>query len=127
MFKHHKYCVVEISGLLVAYEDERHVINVFVIDADSELKGRLLSIEANNFKAREALLGTANSERIRITDQKFIGFLVENAPAINHSCYKHVLEARITSTVSPVETEVQFTEVSQAVIKDSTKTLKYDG
>jgi len=119
MFKHHKYCVVETTGLLVGYVDLYGRLNVFVFDWDNALKATLLDRAAKNAPDLEAQLSGYCGGKIKITDPALLDFIEQTLPPTGYGCLRYLQDVRITGSVNMIDDEVHFAEVSQATLDDN--------
>lgn len=108
MFRHHKYCVVEVSGLLLGYEAPHGVLTLYLLDG-----------AANLAQSRDG-------QKLRVCDPEFVEFVRLNASQRDGSACRHELEARITGTVDMDGKEVQLLGVSDAIMKDGDRVLRYE-
>lgn len=126
MFEHHKYCVVEASGVLLGYRNENNLLQMYVLDADNGVQADFLNNSFNDRAVFEESFVAYPGEKIKITDPMFVEFIYQNMSAMEHSFIRYLLDVRVTSTVSIDGDEVQFPQVSRAFLKDSLQTLIYE-
>ncbi|GAB3103039.1 hypothetical protein G8770_09795 [Aestuariicella hydrocarbonica] len=124
MFQHHKYCVIDVSGLLVAYEDREGRLNLYLIEGADAHKAFLM-----NYDGADPLAGIdqANEgrDKIQIADAGLEDYLVAKAVPLRHSIYTCLLDAKITGTVDVNDQVVQLWGITQAVLNGQGKTLTY--
>ncbi len=112
MFKHHKYCVIEATGVLTATEDDRGTLQLYLHDYPSS------PTESNASHRTEG-------QAIRISDQGLVDFVKRHAsPGGNPDC-RYRLQARITGNVNMDGGETYLTDVTAAVLVDGNRTLTY--
>jgi hypothetical protein len=111
MFKHHKYCVIEVSGLLVAVENARGVLGVYLLDNGVKMDGLSLVDD--------------KSKRVRVTDTDLIEFIRQRLQRGDGEC-KFSGQAQLAGTVDMDDGEAQLSYVSQAFIHDKERLLKYE-
>lgn len=110
MFKHHKYCVIEISGLLVGMEDASGLLNVYLLDG------------ADGSTARDA---DDKSKRVRILDPALIEFICREIQRSESGC-RFSCPAQVAGPVGVDGDEIHLSYVSQAFIHDKDRLLKYE-
>lgn len=124
MFKHHKYCVIEVSGLLVAIEDPAGPLNVYLLDGADGAASRHLAGDTD-VKIKGLPPAGDKSQRVRITDPGLIEFICRVLQRRDGEC-QFGCQARVTGTVGVDGGEVQLSYVSQAFIHDKERLLKYE-
>lgn len=109
MFKYHKYCVIEASGIVVGVEGVAGSLDFYLIDREADDTPTL----------------SADSERIIIADPALIDYLMQHGPKSRDARYPYRMQARITGTVSMDGEEVSLLEVSEAFLQDGKKSYRY--
>jgi len=124
MFNHHKYCVIDVSGLLVAVEDPAGVLNVYLLDgvdgSSSRHSGGDAAIDLEGLS-----LADDKSKRVRITDPDLIEFVCRLSKR-STSGYRFSYQARVAGAVELDGGEVRLSHISQAFIYDKDRLLKYE-
>lgn len=124
MFKHHKFCVVDVLGLLVAYETPQHSLDMYLLESSTEMKARLLRSTPAEARELEVQLQAAN-QRIKIADPLLLAFVRQRAASHPHPAYHYLMEAHITGTLDLDTGGVQFHQVSRAVLQDRNGAITY--
>jgi len=124
MFKHHKYCVIEASGLLVAVSDSNGARNVYLLD---NVEGPPVQAVGNGKAEMDALLLAADKgKKVRIADPALIEFICQLLQSHDDDGHPSAWRAQVTGTVDVDGGEVQLSYVSQAFIHDKGGLLKYE-
>lgn len=124
MFKHHKFCVVDVLGLLVAHESPQHTLDVYLLDSSAEMKARLRNSTPAEARALEMQLQAAN-QRIKIADSALLAFIRQQVAQLQlqqqfqHPAYHLLTDAHITGTLDLDTDGVQFHQVSRAVLQSA--------
>lgn len=121
MFKHHKYCVIDVSGLLVAFEAPKGLLDVYLLDGATSYR----SGSNDDAKMQGMLPAGDKSKRIKITDPGLIEFLCRELPRGEGECRFSCL-ARVAGPVGVDGGDVQLSYISQAFIHDKGRLLKYE-
>ena len=124
MFKHHKFCVVDVLGLLVAVENPQRTLDVYLLESSAEMKTRLLRSTAAEARALEIQLQAAN-QRIKIADPSLVAFVRQQASPHLHPAYDYLMDAHITGTLDLDSDGVQFHQISRAVLQDHKGPITY--
>jgi hypothetical protein len=66
------------------------------------------------------------NKKVRIADQGLFDYVCANASKRTDSKYRHVLRARITGTVDLDNDEIQLHQVSEAILSDDGRALRYE-
>ena len=124
MFKYHKYCVVEVSGLLMGVEDLSGSLSLYLID-DKDFISTRSSGGGDNLHPDISLLPGRDGEKIQVADRALIDYLIRNAPYSHSSQCKFILSARLTGTVNMDGEIIELQEISEAVMKDEERVIHY--
>lgn len=116
MFKHHKHCVIEVTGILTAIEDASGELQFYLLDNPIAPPLRQSEASAN-------IRTTENA--IRMSDQALIAFVKQHASPNSNPVCRYQLKARITGNVNMDGGETHLTEVVAAVMVDGARTLNY--
>jgi len=124
MFKHHKYCVIEASGFLVAVIDPGGAPNVNVLDG---AEGAAVRAAGSGDATMDALSLTSDKNtRVRITDPALIEFVCRLSRRCGADGGSSGWPAQIAGTVDMDGGEAQFSYVSQAFIYAKDGLLTYE-
>ncbi|WP_317932726.1 hypothetical protein [Halioxenophilus sp. WMMB6] len=119
-FKYHKYCVTEVSGLLVAQSLPQGDIKLFLFDSSAATAAQLLT----EIISSPALLQNS-SEKIEIKDGALLEFLLPHLPASQAIAEPCCYEARLTGTINFDSQPIQLLEISYAQLMRNTQVLRY--
>lgn len=108
MFKHHKFCVIEISGHLRGHKDSQGKLRLWIIDTPGL---------AENTES-------AQSSQIRIVDDAFCDYVSQQVTPTSTTQY--LLTARITGNVNLDGDDATLGDISQATLLSGDTTLVYD-
>ena len=124
-FRHHKYCVVDVAGVLVAYDGHHGALEIYVLDSADDPASRL-SVGDSKTKTIDRVRSGDKSQYVKITDAGLIEFIGQYAPAADDGGGRLMARAQITGTIYAGGDGVQLAYVSQAFIHDKQGTLKYE-
>ncbi len=113
MFRHHKYCVIEVAGLLVGRIDRDGAFDLRLLDT----QGALGPDRVNQADASSA---------IRICDGGLSDYIRQHASMGDRLDGEYRLQARITGNVDMDGGETRLADISQAILKDGDRVLRYD-
>jgi hypothetical protein len=112
MFRHHKHCVIEATGILIALDDAGGDLQLYLLDEP---------VASGNRDGSS--IGRENA--IRIADPALLAFVRQHgSPGSDPGC-RYRLQARITGNVNMDGGETYLTEVTAAVMLDGNRTLTY--
>lgn len=109
MFRHHKFCVIEIAGQLMGDQDPSGQLHMWLIDA-----------------ADQAAPTSQQSQKVKIVDPDFCEYVRKNTTARKGAAHEYQMTARITGNVNMDGGETQLGDISQATLIDGKKVLQYD-
>ncbi len=101
MFRHHKYCVIEVSGQLMAETSPQGDLCLYLLD--------------------ESTTSASDHQRLRIADPEFTVF-VRQSGAVN----RPRLAARITGTVDLESQPVSLLGITRAILQGADGGLTYE-
>lgn len=121
MFKHHKYCVIEVSGLLVASTGSDGRRSLYLLD---NARGALPCAEDDVAQSGDLPMADKR-DGIRITDAVFIEF-INRMSSRSESKFNCSWPAQVAGTLDLDGGAAQFSCVSQAFVHTKEKLIKYE-
>ncbi|WP_439133559.1 hypothetical protein [Pseudomaricurvus sp.] len=125
MFNNHKFCVVDVLGLLIGYEDEYGVLNLYLLDGSENNKAKFSQHSLEDI-LHSVTIPDAKNERIKISDSALLEFIRRNLSPNKNPTTPYILDAHITGTLDLDSEEVQFHNVSHATLMDHKGTYIFE-